>query len=80
MQETIGSVSARADAAARLVISGAHDVDRASEKFADGDEDAYADLLLDALPAAELWLRPRDGHVSVLAALPVALDWWRVLA
>ncbi|HWV77829.1 MAG TPA: alpha/beta fold hydrolase [Isoptericola sp.] len=40
----------------------------------------HADLLLDALPAAELWLRPRDGHVSVLAALPVALDWWRVLA
>ena len=40
----------------------------------------HADLLLDALPAAELWLRPRDGHVSVLAALPVALDWWRALA
>lgn len=40
----------------------------------------HADLLLDALPAAELWLRPRDGHISVLAALPVALDWWRVLA
>ncbi|WP_079573248.1 alpha/beta fold hydrolase [Krasilnikoviella flava] len=37
----------------------------------------HADLLVDALPAAELWLRPRDGHISVLAALPVALDWWR---
>jgi pimeloyl-ACP methyl ester carboxylesterase len=36
----------------------------------------HADLLVDALPAAELWLRPRDGHVSVLTALPVALDWW----
>ncbi|MFC7877273.1 alpha/beta fold hydrolase [Isoptericola sp. NPDC057391] len=40
----------------------------------------HADLLVDALPAAELWLRPRDGHVSVLAALPVALDWWRSAA
>ena len=40
----------------------------------------HADLLVDALPAAELWLRPRDGHVSVLTALPVALDWWRSAA
>ena len=24
---------------------------------------------------AELWLRPRDGHVSVLRACPVAMDW-----
>ena len=24
---------------------------------------------------AELWLRPRDGHVSVLGAVPVAMDW-----
>ena len=34
----------------------------------------HADLLL-AGCGAELWLRPRDGHVSVLAAVPVALDW-----
>jgi pimeloyl-ACP methyl ester carboxylesterase len=27
------------------------------------------------LPASELWLRPRDGHVSVLHAVPLALDW-----
>ena len=40
----------------------------------------HADLLLDALPAGELWLRPRDGHISVLDALPVALDWLRPLA
>ncbi|MFI2103743.1 alpha/beta fold hydrolase [Isoptericola sp. NPDC019693] len=37
----------------------------------------HADRLVDALPAAELWLRPRAGHVSILTALPVALDWWR---
>jgi pimeloyl-ACP methyl ester carboxylesterase len=36
---------------------------------------AHADWLLRQLPAAELWLRPRDGHVSVLAACPVAMDW-----
>ena len=27
------------------------------------------------IPTAELWLRPRDGHVSVLNAAPVAMDW-----
>jgi hypothetical protein len=26
-------------------------------------------------PTAELWLRPRDGDISVLNALPVAMDW-----
>ncbi len=31
--------------------------------------------LADRLPAAQLWLRPSDGHVSVLRAYPVALDW-----
>ncbi|WP_402463871.1 alpha/beta fold hydrolase [Isoptericola aurantiacus] len=35
----------------------------------------HGELLVEALPAAELWLRPRDGHVSVLGALPVACDW-----
>jgi pimeloyl-ACP methyl ester carboxylesterase len=35
----------------------------------------HADRLLRALAHAELWLRPRDGHVSVLDACPVALDW-----
>ena len=24
---------------------------------------------------AELWLRPGDGHISVLSAGPAALDW-----
>ncbi|HEX8498056.1 MAG TPA: alpha/beta hydrolase [Actinomycetales bacterium] len=36
---------------------------------------AHAHDLLGGLPLAELWLRPRDGHVSVLRAVPVALDW-----
>jgi pimeloyl-ACP methyl ester carboxylesterase len=36
---------------------------------------AHAQHLLQRLPHAELWLRPRDGHVSILDAVPVALDW-----
>jgi pimeloyl-ACP methyl ester carboxylesterase len=38
---------------------------------------AHADRLVRACPEAELWLRPRDGHVSILDACPVALDWLR---
>jgi len=38
---------------------------------------AHADHLLRSLPLAELWLRPRDGHVAALDAVPVALDWLR---
>lgn len=37
---------------------------------------SHARRLLDGLPFAELWTRPRDGHISVLRALPVALDWY----
>jgi pimeloyl-ACP methyl ester carboxylesterase len=36
---------------------------------------SHAYALLDALPKPELWLRPRDGHVSILRACPLALDW-----
>ena len=36
---------------------------------------AHSAWLLDQLPQAELWVRPRDGHISVLEAVPVALDW-----
>jgi pimeloyl-ACP methyl ester carboxylesterase len=36
---------------------------------------SHARWLLGMLPNAELWERPRDGHVSVLEALPVVLDW-----
>jgi pimeloyl-ACP methyl ester carboxylesterase len=36
---------------------------------------SHADALMRAVPTSELWLRPRDGHVSVLDACPVAMDW-----
>ncbi|MDM7853556.1 alpha/beta fold hydrolase [Cellulomonas alba] len=36
---------------------------------------AHSHRLLELLPDAQLWLRPRDGHVSVLRALPVAFSW-----
>lgn len=36
---------------------------------------AHADWLVGHLPRPELWLRPRDGHVSVLDACPLAMDW-----
>jgi pimeloyl-ACP methyl ester carboxylesterase len=35
---------------------------------------SHADWLLHRCPRAELWLRPRDGHVSVLDASAVAMD------
>ncbi|GIG22041.1 alpha/beta hydrolase [Cellulomonas chitinilytica] len=36
---------------------------------------AHAEHLVRELPFGELWLRPRDGHVAVLDAVPVGLDW-----
>lgn len=36
---------------------------------------SHSQWLLEHLPTAELWLRPREGHVSVLGAVPVTLDW-----
>jgi pimeloyl-ACP methyl ester carboxylesterase len=38
---------------------------------------AHADWLLRNCSSSELWLRPRDGHISVLDAVPVAMDWLR---
>jgi pimeloyl-ACP methyl ester carboxylesterase len=38
---------------------------------------SHADALMRAIHTSELWLRPHDGHVSVLDACPVALDWLR---
>ncbi|MDM8085211.1 alpha/beta hydrolase [Cellulomonas cellasea] len=35
----------------------------------------HVDLLAAALPAAEAWRRPDDGHVSVLGAYPDAMAW-----
>ena len=37
----------------------------------------HAERLFARIPTAELWLRPRDGHISVLDAVPVAMDWLR---
>jgi pimeloyl-ACP methyl ester carboxylesterase len=50
--------------------------------LAHGGEDrvvplSHAHFILDRLPNAELWLRPRDGHVSILDAVPIAMDWLR---
>lgn len=36
---------------------------------------AHADWLMGHIPRPELWLRPRDGHVSILDACPLAMDW-----
>jgi pimeloyl-ACP methyl ester carboxylesterase len=36
---------------------------------------AHAQWLTDHCPRSELWLRPRDGHVSILDACPLAMDW-----
>jgi pimeloyl-ACP methyl ester carboxylesterase len=41
---------------------------------------AHADWLVRHCPRSELWLRPRDGHVSILDACPLALDWLRLAA
>ena len=38
---------------------------------------AHADWIARHVPRPELWLRPRDGHVSILGAVPVAMDWLR---
>ena len=38
---------------------------------------SHADHLLGTLPDAELWLRPRDGHISILDASTLAIDWLR---
>jgi pimeloyl-ACP methyl ester carboxylesterase len=32
------------------------------------------------IPASELWLRPADGHVSILDACGAAMDWLQALA
>ncbi|MFC8075549.1 alpha/beta fold hydrolase [Streptomyces sp. NPDC057307] len=36
---------------------------------------AHAGWTLAALPRAELWVRPEDGHISVLDVCPSAMDW-----
>ncbi|CAN5218063.1 alpha/beta hydrolase [soil metagenome] len=36
---------------------------------------AHARWMLDRLPDAELWLRPRAGHISILDSAPLAFAW-----
>ena len=36
---------------------------------------SHADWLSRRLPRSELWLRPDDGHISVLDACPAVMDW-----
>ena len=36
---------------------------------------AHANWLLTHLHDPELWLRPRDGHLAILDACPLAMDW-----
>ncbi|MBO1752767.1 alpha/beta fold hydrolase [Actinotalea sp. BY-33] len=38
---------------------------------------SHSRRLVETLPDAELWFRPRDGHISVLEAVPLAMDWLR---
>jgi len=38
---------------------------------------SHAHHLLGVLPEAELWLRPRDGHISILDTSTLAIDWLR---
>lgn len=47
-----------------------------------GDQDrmvpkGHGEWLARHCPAAELWLQPGDGHISVLSAAPCALEWLR---
>jgi pimeloyl-ACP methyl ester carboxylesterase len=41
---------------------------------------SHSEWLLRQCPDAELWLRPHDGHVSILDVAPVAMDWLRARA
>jgi pimeloyl-ACP methyl ester carboxylesterase len=36
---------------------------------------AHGERLARECPRGELWLRPRAGHISILDACPLALDW-----
>lgn len=41
---------------------------------------AHANWLLRQCREGELWLRPNDGHISILDACPLAMDWLRAHA
>jgi pimeloyl-ACP methyl ester carboxylesterase len=38
---------------------------------------SHGHRLLELLPNSELWLRPRDGHISILDGSALAMDWLR---
>jgi pimeloyl-ACP methyl ester carboxylesterase len=38
---------------------------------------SHGGWLAGRVPSAELWLRPEDGHVSVLSSAEAALGWLR---
>jgi pimeloyl-ACP methyl ester carboxylesterase len=55
---------------------------RAPALFLHGGQDRVAPVshgrwLADRIPTAELWLRPDDGHISVLHSAAAALGWLR---
>ena len=39
---------------------------------------SHGEWLASRCPSAELWLRPGEGHISVLTSAPAALEWLRV--
>jgi pimeloyl-ACP methyl ester carboxylesterase len=41
---------------------------------------AHADRLVRGCRHPELWLRPQDGHISILAAVPLAMSWLQMSA
>jgi len=41
---------------------------------------SHGEWLVDHLPHPELWLRPRDGHIAILDACPLAMEWLRLHA
>lgn len=49
-----------------LILHGGHDRIAPS---------AHAEWLAGQIRSAELWLRPDDGHVSVLSSAPAAMEW-----
>jgi pimeloyl-ACP methyl ester carboxylesterase len=40
---------------------------------------SHGEWLMRTIRTSEYWFRPRDGHISVLEASPVAMDWLRHL-
>ncbi len=38
---------------------------------------SHGQALAHSIDDAELWLRPRDGHIAIMATLPLALRWLR---